>query len=769
MSTVEVLRPTAARILYTLPLLLLAAAPVRASTIVVHAFSNRSAKASHPFGRLLQAPDGFLYGTASATTAYSGNGAIFREDPATNTLIIVYNFTGSGSAGTGSGPRSGLILAADGKLYGTCETGGRYGYGTVFSIDLSTAPVTVTKIHDFNDVAADGAFPESDSVIQASDGYLYGATRYGGTSDYGVVWKMALNGSSLTVLHSFTGPDGAGPMAGVIEGSDGKLYGTAEYGGANNLGTVYYLRKDGSGFGVAHSFSAAPMDGYNPQTGLTRGLGGKLYGTTQFGGLNDNGSDGIIYSIDPSAGNAFSIVYNFNGTTGANPLSALSSDGSGNLYGTTWQGGANGYGTAYMLDTSLNCSVLVSYTGTDTYEARCPPIPAADGNLYGVSMDGGLGVQYTGMGNGSLYSVAIDPATRQGSTTLLHSLGVYEDGANSQCSPVLGADGNLYGVTFSGGILNQGVFYQTSPTGGYQILHVFSQYAQEGQNPTGVIQGPDGNFYGTCATGGQYGAGTVWMMDGSGNLTVLYSFSGSDGSSPNGRLLVGADGSLYGTTVSGGAAGFGTVFTLTMNGSGFTDLHDFDPAIGNDGASPYAGLVQDASGTLYGAASSRGANGCGAFFKLNTDGTGYALLHSLTSAEGSNPYGSPILVGSALYAVCKSGANGYGSLVSVDTASGTAGVVRAFNYVTDGGYPQGDLSLGPDGSFYGTNSDGGHSSGVGTAWKLDTSRGFTILQTFNASTGAHPYGGVVVDGSGTIYGATAQGGPTDDGMLFSIR
>lgn len=258
------------------------------------------------------------------------------------------------------------------------------------------------------------------------------------------------------------------------------------------------------------------------------------------------------------------------------------------------------------------------------------------------------------------------------------------------------------------------------------------------------------------------------MMDSSGNLTVLHHFRGADGDQPLGRLLFGQDGNLYGTTLYGGATGEGTVFTVGTDGTGFRDLHDFSPNFGNDGYYPSAGLVQDAAGVLYGVTGYGGANARGAFFKLNTDGTGYSVLHSLTLAEGANPQGTPVLAGPSIYAVCPSGASGNGSLLAVDSSSGTTSMIHAFTDTTGGANPQCDLFLGGDGLLYGTCFNGDRPSGNGTVWKCSTGGAFTLLQTFTAATGTHPIGGVVVDGGGTVYGTTSQDGPNGGGTLFSI-
>ncbi len=748
---------------------------------VLHAFSNQLVDEKYPIGKLLQASDGFLYGTTAQGGA-GGYGTIFREDPTTNTMTVLYSFTGVNGTGTGAYPQAGLIQATNGKLYGTTLSGGvNQSDGTAFSVDLSTSPVTVTKIHDFNNTPTDGSGPYFGGLVQGSDGLLYGTTYQGGQSNQGTVFRMGLDGSGFTLLHSFhsgTQADGYRPDTSLAEADDGRLFGTVRFGGANGYGAVFYLNKDGSGFGLAHSFNSGPADGREALGQLTKGIDGKLYGTAHYGGTYDLG---IVYVIDPSTPDSgFSIVYSFDGETGAWPLAGLSVAGSGTLYGATSAGGQNGYGTVFSLDTSAAFSVLAGFNGSDAWSPYSPPILGADGNLYGTSEYGGIRVQLTnGNGYGSLYS--IDP---NGNSTLLHSLGEYEDGFSAQSTPVLGQDGNLYGATYSGGIFKQGVFFQANPQGGYQILHIFHDDGSgfgEGAHPTSVMQGPDGSFYGTCESNDtplRYG--TIWKIDPSGSIfTVLYRFNGLNGLVPEGRLLVGLDGRLYGTTTLGGAPGGGTIFRVGTDGSGFTLLHEFHPGSGNDGYSPYAGLAQDAAGVLYGATSAGGASNLGTVFKLNPNGTGFTVLHSLTQAEGANPQGTPVLgVESGrtyLYVLCKAGGslNGGGTLIRVDTQTGAASIIHSFHVANpdaDGAVPLGDLLLGADGALYGTCSGGGSQplTNRGTAWRCDTAGNFTTLTTFTQGFGWVPLAGLAQDGSGTLYGVVSQAGTNGGGTLFSI-
>ncbi len=760
-------------------ILVLAGPPARAqsemSLNTLHGFSNQRINATYPFGRLLRASDGYLYGTTYA--GGSGDyGTIFRYDPAANTLTLLYNFTGYGAAGTGSYPQNRLIQAADGRLYGTCRWAGANGDGTAFAVNLATSPPTVTKLHDFHR-AVDGGFP--DGLLQASDGYLYGVAEVGGQRDQGVVYRMGLDGSGFTIVYNFQGgTDGADPVGPLVEGNDGKLYGTLSEGGAYGGGGVFWMSKNGAIHALAHSFDYYPVVLTTDEvTELAKAPNGRLYGSFPYGGAN---GIGFLFSLNPSIPDFnFTVIHDFDGASGAIPWSSLKAEADGQLYGTTTEGGDNGYGTFFRLDPASGIlSVLASFNGVDAYYPFDPPTQGADGNFYGVSSFGGHA------GYGSLYSVTIDPVTGAGATTLLQAFYEYTDGFNAQSTPVIGQDGNLYGVTPSGGAFTRGVLYRAAPDGSaYQVLHYFKDYGipgwplwdpqGEGYDPSGVIQGPDGTFYGTCRSGGKWGNGTVWSIDPSGSLlTVLHHFRGPEGAQPYGRLLLGADGNLYGTTVKGGLTTGGVIFTLATDGTGFADLHDFYAP--GDGANPTAGLVQDAAGVLYGAAQFGGANGYGAFFKLQTNGTGYAVLHSLAATEGVGPYGTPALASNgaaaSLYASCQAGpgaAFGSGTLVRVDISSGATSVLHVFSGASDGRFPTGDLLLGADGALYDTCYLGGPGGG-GTAWRCTLAGDFSVLQSFSTATGTAPLAGLRQGSLGTLYGVTSQDGPNGGGTLFSL-
>jgi len=443
--------------------------------------------------------------------------------------------------------------------------------------------------------------------------------------------------------------DGIQPFASLIADASGNLYGTTNGGGSTNssdcnvgscgYGTVFKLTPSGSGFTktVLYNFCSQPncTDGANPYAGVIEDAAGNFYGTTYNGGANGGGT---VFKLTPS-GNGYteSVLYNFcsesQGSTactdGVNPQAGVIEDSSGNLYGTTNLGGTgvtlvNGvfaYGTVFMLSPSgsgYNYTVLYNF---------CPP----------------------------------------GGTTFC------TDGAAPNATLVEDAAGNLYGTTVLGGTgthalecagLGCGTVFKLSPnSGSYVETVLYSFCSQGGSNCTDggypytapLIEDAFGNFYGTTSSGGVNscdtpGCGTVFKLapngDGSYTESILHSFDYTDGASPNAGLIEDAAGNLYGTTSYGGTGlswqcagcSSGTVFELSPSGNSYTEtvLYNFCSQGGTqctDGAVPVAGVIQDASGNLYGTTEFGGVNGIdwGTIFKLSPAPPGVTVSVKPTS------------------------------------------------------------------------------------------------------------------------------------------
>jgi uncharacterized repeat protein (TIGR03803 family) len=343
-------------------------------------------------------------------------------------------------------------------------------------------------------------------------------------------------------------------------------------------------------------------NGASPQYGaLLQTTNGKLYGMTAFGGTIDCGpltgyGCGSIHDITTSG--SFSVVYDFDGTGGYAPNAGLVQAGLAqlnDLYGTTAGGGTGNCGMVFKL-VSGTATFLHNFVGSDGCSPLSTLLNAADGELYGTTWNGGSG------NGGTIFKI-----TLAGELTTLHQFCQQDncaDGGNPNAALVQGADGNLYGTTVNGGALGSGTIFRITTTGVFTRLYSFCSRANcvDGVNPyAGLVQARDGNFYGVTSNAGANELyGTLFKLSPQGKLTTLHSFSGDDGFSPTGTLVYGSDGNLYGTSQFGGTSRIGNIYKATLQGA-VTTLYSFCSQQNcTDGSIPLAGLVQDTDGNFYG-------------------------------------------------------------------------------------------------------------------------------------------------------------------------
>jgi len=731
--------------------------------VVLHNFVSPP-HGAYPALGVIRDFEGNLYGTTNGAYSDIGGGGtnnagvVFKIDPCGNQTVL-YSFTGGAD---GSSP-NGLILDLFGNLYGTTSYGGASGNGVVFKLDRSGHE---TVLYSFTG-GADGGNPNN--VIRDWKGNLYGTTTGGGaapgTNGYGVVFKIDISGNETT-LYTFTGGnDGAYPNYNVTLDLFGNLYGTTNNGGASGYGVVFKLDQSGHET-VLHTFTGG-NDGAYPN-GVIRDFKGNLYGAASNGGTSGAGASGygVVYKIDTS-GNEI-VLYNFTGgNDGAYPSSPVVLDWGGNLYGTTSLGGAANLGVTFKLDPSGHETVLHTFTrgpyGNQPDQSGV--ILDEFGNLYGTTAFNGAG------GQGAVYK--LNPS---GNATVLYAFPGPAGGQYPRASGVIfGSDGHLYGATNYGGGHGAGVLYRMDGDGDEKVLFTFDFFTANGfgQPDQGVIRDSDGNLYGATFIGQadvHYGFGVVYKVDPTGHATVLHNFTnGADGGYPN-NVIRDSKGNLYGTAESGGtsAAAAGVVFKIDNSGND-TVLYNFTG--GADGGFPLGGLIRDSAGNLYGTTNGGGASGAGVVFKLDTSGNETVLYNFTGGADGGFPLGG-LIRGSAgnLYGTTNGGgASGAGVVFKVDT-SGNETVLYSFTGGADGGYPLWVvLARDSAGNLYGTTAGGG-ASGNGVVFKLDTSGNETVLHSFTGGAdGSSPYAGVVLGPNGNLYGTTPFGGQTNGGVVYEIK
>jgi uncharacterized repeat protein (TIGR03803 family) len=647
--------------------------------------------------------------------------------------------------------------------------------GALSSLAAHASDLPISILHSFEVAERSPA----GSVVSDGRGNLYGVTGLGGPADAGTLYTVRADGTGFERLHSFSGgpTDGFDPMAGLLLDASGTLYGTTSAGGTSDKGVIFTIRMDGSGFRVIHSFAGGANDGGSPHAALVLDGSGELYGTTSEGGPSNGGT---IFRI-ATDGSGFQLLHAFAGGMGdgRDPQAALLLDTSGNLYGTTLFGGqaslfgvgSDGFGTVFTIRTGgTGFRVLHAFAGgaTDGAGATGSVVSDGAGSLYGATTSGGSASL------GSVFKIGIDGSGFR----ILHSFtGGGSDGRTPLGSLVRDGSGFLYGTTLGPSL--QTIFRIRTDATGYQLVRIFTD-PHDGSTPIGaLILDGSTTLYGAMAGGGASNGGTIFTArtDG-GAFEVVHAFAGfaNDGELPSASLIADGAGNLYGTAASGGVANLGVVFRIRLDGTGFQILHPFTGGA-SDGSGPSGSLVLDGAGNLYGTTSVGGPTGSGTIFRLKTDGTGFHLLHAFDE-EGLNPVSGLILDGAGnLYGTTEGGGPlGLGTVFKVKTDGSGFQVLHAFAHLsgsasaTEGQAPLGSLVLDGSGNLYGTTSGGG-SSDLGTVFKVKADgTAFQVLHSFasHPDDGSGPHAALTLDGSGNLYGTTSGGGALGRGTVFRL-
>ncbi|MCB1235836.1 MAG: hypothetical protein KDM91_12275 [Verrucomicrobiae bacterium] len=669
----------------------------------------------------------YLYGVTREGGAH-GHGTVFRIAPDFSIETLVH-FTGMTGPNRGAHPEGELILSADGNFHGTTSTGGAHDEGTIFRL---TPAGVLTTLFDFDSGAASdaGKYPRAALKEGTAAGVFFGTTAGGGADGEGTVFKYSPTGG-MTTLVEFTGNGstniGSAPVAPLIRASDGNYYGTTKYGGTYDAGTVFQMTPAGSLTTLAAFVYPIPNEhrGMWPSAALVEGTDGLLYGTTERGGFDDSG---VVFQVPKTGGMTTLVDFNYDtdpkGTASFSRLLEISAN---TFLGSTAYGGDGKGGTLFRVTSAGMLTTLAQLSGRGVDNEGGPDLPV-----------GGL---------------------------------------------VEGSDGQFYGTTYEGGVLDLGTVFRCAPDGTVTVLAEFTGngVSNKGANPAAeLVEGPDGNFYGTTLYGGASGIGTIFSITPAGTLTTLVEFTGNGGANPGSYpeagLVYGNDGYFHGTTGYGGANGWGTVFRVTMAGV-HSVLHDFD---GADGSHPVGTLVKGGDGNYYGTTDSGGTDSSGTAFRVTPAGVLTTMHHfdsfaayptGLMLASDGNFYGTTVGTGFPYPFV--PGYGFYGNVFRLTPAGDHFDktlLVDFFGdeeYGTRGKHPRSRLVEGPDGNLYGGTSGGG-TMDLGTLFRVSKDGFFTTLADLTGTGGDFPgaspaSGPMIVGGDGNLYGTTNYGGVDKDG------
>jgi uncharacterized repeat protein (TIGR03803 family) len=690
-------------------------------------------------GGLLMDSAGNLYGTTTQGT--TGYGSIYKIAAGSGTVTTLANFT---SSSLGSSPQSPLIMDANGNLYGTTQTGGPNNCGTIF--ELANGSSTITRLAYFTGSSGIGSWPIG-GIVMDSSGNIYGTTFLGGPTNQGTLWKLASGSSTITTLASFTGTNGASPQyTNLFLDSSGNLYGTTNGGGTNNDGTVFKYAIGSSTFTTLASFNGT--NGSSPE-GVVMDASGNLFGVTANGGANNQGT---VFAI-AAGSSAITTVATFNNTNGQNPYSPLLLDSSGNMYGTTYLGGANNTGTVFEAAPLSGAAVVASQPTTAvagasqsiTVNLNTTAGSLDTTNQSPVTLSILSGPSGGVLGGTTTVSAVNGVANFSGLT--FNKVGTYVLQASSN-----GAfSGQTTSITVTHGVATQLVFttQPTSAMSGSSFGTVVSVEDAGGNfvtndNSTVSLTVTDGtSLHGTTSVQAVNGVATFT------NLSI----------NPLGsRTLNASDGSLTGAVSSS--------FTISARADILTGLEQFNTSTGY---TPSGNIVMDASGDIFGTARNGGASSRGTVWEVVAGTTTLTTFASFSSSTGSTPYGGLTIdsAGDLFGTTYSGGTYNVGTVFEIVHGTSTITTLASFNG-GNGSNPSDTVYIDSSGNLYGTARNGG-SQGDGTVWKLTNgSNSITTVAVFSNNTGTSPMGTVVMDSSGDIFSTTSYGGTSNDGTVFEI-
>lgn len=583
---------------------------------------------SHPEGTFMKASNGKMYGLTKGDWVFE-RGMLFEYDPVTAVCTKKFKF----DAASGNVPVGSLMQTADGKLYGMTSLGGAFNKGVLFEFDLLTG-IYKKKI-DFNDSL--GKLPKG-SLMQASNGKLYGMTERGGASDAGVLFEFDPQTDAYLKKIDFDGKSqGGSPKGNLMQASNGKLYGMNCIGGNFRGGVLFEFDIATSAYAVRMNFNYQGATGACPQGTLMQASNGKLYGTTRLGGAGISNKGGVLFEYDPVS--AFYIKkIDFNRSlSGCTPKGALTYASNGKFYGLTHNGGIHDLGVLFEYD-AATLTFTKKIDLTDTLNGTHPSgtlLQADNGKLYGLTSEGGThnaGVLFEYDPLTETYSKKIDFERK----TL--GMGLY--GSLIQVNK-----DKLYGVSQLGGTADQGTLFEYNLATAVITKKIdFDSILTKGFQPCGtLLKASNGKLYGMTTWGGSTNKGIIFEYDPEGDVyQVAVNFNDSiNGIFPQGSLIQATNGKLYGMTARGGLTNAGVLFEYDYQTGTYAKKIDFNGLA--SGSNPKGALLQASNGKLYGMTETGGVSGVGVLFEYDPATNIFFKKSDFNIKNGKGPLYGPLI------------------------------------------------------------------------------------------------------------------------------
>ncbi len=644
-----------------------------------------------PDGTLTLASNGKLYGiTREGGSKYGG--VLFEYDPATGTYTKKFDF------GSFTYPAKELIASANGKLYGVTPYGLADHDGSyIYEYDIAS-----NSISQKSTLSGVGTYPTSNIILTGGKiyGTVYSDYTYQASNffEYDIATNTVAKKATIELANG-----GASNNKGIVLAANGKIYGTSDSGGANGVGAIFEFDIINNAVTKKFDFDYYP-NGSRP-VGLMSASNGKLYGMTKEGGLY---AAGTIYEFDPSSSTyakKYDFTINYVHPEGR-PWGRLMEAPNGKFYGSGTPSTPGG--SIFEFDLVAGTVSPKVYQTFENGHAIFGSLCLANNKIYGLASQGGV----------NNAGVLFEYDFSNGAYTKKVEFGYASEGARPVAGLTQASNGKLYGVTSLGGANNYGVIFEVDPATNSFTKRADIEIAMGNYIDAGLLLGLNGKLYGSSMYGSQYNSGAIFEFDpATFQLKQVVSLDYGKGSSPRSRLIQTEDQKLWGLASLGGANSTGTLFDVDLQTSTLTKHADFT---GTDGSTPLGGLVLASNGKFYGHTSKGGANNMGVVFEYDVNTNTKTVKYDFSSANGDGPIGSMISVNGKLYGTTyQGGANNGGVLFEYDPSTSTYTKKYDFSYAT-GSNPKGGLLLAANGNIYGLTSNSNLGRGILFEYNLAT-------------------------------------------------